>query len=160
VHRELKPSDLIIGSDGSLRICGYATSIFEEYKYTKASEVGGPSYMAPEIYDDEQEGKKIRDPKTDVFSFGLILFEILFGLKVFPLSISAVLIMRKALSDKPRDRPVISNTTHKILQEMISRSWVSTAAKRPPMEIHWERMRAVGFKLFPDVEVDFLPLTQ
>jgi serine/threonine protein kinase len=56
---------------------GYATSIFEEYKYTKASQVGGPSYMAPEVSDDAREGKKIRDQKMGVFSFGLIFYEIL-----------------------------------------------------------------------------------
>jgi hypothetical protein len=160
VHRELKPTDLIIQRDGSLRICGYATSIFEEHKYTKGTQVGGPSYMAPEVYDDELGGKKIRDPKTDVFSFGLILFELLFGQKVFPSTMSAAVIMRKALSDKPRDRPMIPNKTHKILQEIISRSWASTTIKRPPMDSHWKRMREVGFKLFPDIAVDFSPLTQ
>jgi serine/threonine protein kinase len=69
VHRELKPNDLIIERDGSLRICDYAMSIFEEHQYTKATQVGGPSYMAPEVYDDEEGGKKIRDPKMDVFFF-------------------------------------------------------------------------------------------
>jgi serine/threonine protein kinase len=79
VHRELKPNDLIIESDGTVRICGYATSILEEDKYTKRTRFGGPTYMAPEHYDDEIGEKRIRDPKTDVFSFGLILYEILTG---------------------------------------------------------------------------------
>jgi serine/threonine protein kinase len=159
VHRDLKPNDLIVEPNGSVCICGYATSIFEECKYTKASQVGGPSYMAPDVYDDEHDGKKIRDPMTDVFSFALILYEILFEKKVFPQTMSAAVIMRKTLSDKPRDRPVIPSTTHKILQEVISRSWGSMATKRTPMETHWKRMREVDFKLLPDVEVHFFPIT-
>jgi hypothetical protein len=159
VHRELKPNDLIVDSDGSLRICGYATSIFEEHKYTTASQFGDPSYAAPEVYDDELEGKKTRDPKTDVFSFGLIVFEILCGQKVFSPTMSAAAIMRKAQSDRPKDRPMISSRLHKVLQEMICRSWVSAATKRQPMETHWKRMRDVGFKLLPGVEVKFLPHT-
>jgi serine/threonine protein kinase len=125
VHRELKPNDLIIEADGSLRICGYATSILEEHKYTKASQVSDPFYMAPEIYDDEREGKKTRDPKTDVFLFGLILYEILTGQKVFASTISIAAIMRKALSDGPRDRPMIPSKVHKILQEVICRKLIS-----------------------------------
>jgi serine/threonine protein kinase len=53
VHRELKPTDLIVQDDGSSRICGYLTNIFEHFKFTQASEVGAPSYMAPDIYDKE-----------------------------------------------------------------------------------------------------------
>jgi serine/threonine protein kinase len=159
VHRELKPSDLILHADGSLRICGYATSIFEGSQYTKASQIGRPLYLVPEVYDNEHEGKRTPDPKMDVFSFGLILYEILFEQKVFPSALSNAVIVRKAPSDKPRDRRTIPTTLHTILPEAISRSWVSVATKRPPMETHWKRMREVGFKLFPGVEVQFLALT-
>jgi serine/threonine protein kinase len=157
VHRELKPNDLIIESNGTLRVCGYATSILEEHKYTKATQVGGPSYMPPEIYDDDRDGKKLRDPKTDVFSFGLLLFEILFDQKVFPSTMSTAAIMRKMQSDRARDRPMVRTNVHKILQEIISRSWVPSAAKRPSMEMLWNRMRDVGFDLFPGVVVTFIP---
>jgi hypothetical protein len=64
----------------------------------------------------------------------------------------------KMLSDRPKDRPMIPNTLHKILQEVISCSWVPAEPKRPLMEIHWKRMREVEFKLLPGVEVDLIPL--
>jgi hypothetical protein len=160
VHRELKPSDLILQADGSIRICGYATSIFDEQKYTKPTEVNCPSYMAPEVYDDEYDQKRTRDPKTDVFSLGLIMYELLCGSKVFSLTMSSSAIMRKALSERPRDRPLIPTSVHKILQEMISRCWVPAETKRPTMENLWDRMREVDFKLFPDVDVIVLPQTQ
>jgi serine/threonine protein kinase len=82
-HREVKPSDLIIESDGSIRICDYVTSMFAEHHYSRASQVGSPSYMAPEVYEDRSVGDKVRDPKTDVFSFSLILYEILLDRKYF-----------------------------------------------------------------------------
>jgi hypothetical protein len=116
--------------------------------------------MAPEVSDDGLEGKKIRDPKTDVFSFGLILYEILVEQRVFPPTMSTAVIMRKALSDQPRDHPGIPTRLHKGPQEVISRSWISVATKRPPMETYWKRMREVGFNLLPGVEVNCIPLTQ
>jgi serine/threonine protein kinase len=42
VHRELKPTDLIVCFDGSIKICSYLMSILEEFKYTKASQVAAP----------------------------------------------------------------------------------------------------------------------
>jgi hypothetical protein len=158
VHRELKPSDIIVDSDGSVLISDYATSIFEEHKYARASQVGGPSYMAPEVYDDQENQTKIRDSKTDVFSFSLILYEILSGEKVFPLRMSAATIMRRALSPKAKDRPIIPNNLHPIFQEMISRGWTPTLSKRPTMSALWQRMADVRFELFPSVVVTFIPL--
>jgi serine/threonine-protein kinase len=122
VHRGLKPNDLIIESDGTVRICGYATRILEDHKYTKASQVGGTKYMAPEIYDDEGREKKNRDPRSDVFSFGFLLFEILTGERIFRSTMTDAAIMRKAQSDRREDRPDIPSDMDPILRNMISRS--------------------------------------
>jgi flagellar hook-basal body complex protein FliE len=158
VHRDLKPSDLIVMDDGNVRVCGYATSCLEEHRYARASQVGGPSYMAPEIYDDEHGGQLVRDPKTDVFSFGLILYEIISdGMKIFPSTMSAATIMRRAMSTRASDRPLIPDTVHPVLRELMSRAWVPMPSKRASLEILWKRMRGARFKLFPDVEVSFYP---
>jgi serine/threonine protein kinase len=139
VHRELKPSDLIVSEDGSIEISDYLTSFLENKKYTRASDVGAPLYMAPEIYDDSPQMNTKRDPTTDVFSFALILFEMLFGSQVFPASLSAAIIMRKAMGSnrgqlKAGDRPLIKTTVHRLLQEMISRGWSQRPDKRPTFE--------------------------
>jgi serine/threonine protein kinase len=157
VHRELKPADLIVEDDGSIRICGYATSVLEERRFIRASQVGGPSYMAPEIYDDEPQGAKLRDPKTDVFSFGLIVFEIVCGHKVFPSTLSAAVIMRRAMSARAADRAVIPASVGPVVRDLILRSWIPTAQKRLTFEELWKRMRDAEFKLFPSAEVHFRP---
>jgi serine/threonine-protein kinase len=153
VHRELKPTDLIVEDDGSIRICGYATSVLEEHRFIRASQVGGPSYMAPEIYDDEHIVAKVRDPKTDVFSFGLILFEIVCGHRVFPSNMSTAVIMRRVMSARPGDRAVIPSSVGPVIRDLILRSWVPLAQKRPTIEALWKQMRDAGFKLFPSVDV-------
>jgi serine/threonine-protein kinase len=153
VHRELKPTDLIITDNGSILISDFATSTLEEHVYTRASQVGGPSYMGPEVYDDNQEGNKTGDPKTDVFSFGLILYELLTHQKVFPISMSSAMVMRRALSTSPNDRPNIPSFIHPVLRELITRSWNPATKKRPSMDTLWKRMRDVGFRLFPNVNV-------
>jgi serine/threonine-protein kinase len=146
VHREVKPSDLIVQPDGSIRICGYLTSVLEEHKFTRESQVGAPSYRAPEIYEGDQQS---RDPKTDVFSFGLILYEILCTQRVFPPTSSPAVIMRRAMSEKEADRPVIPRGVHPVLRELIATSWVPTASTRQSFEVMGNRLREVQFAVFP-----------
>jgi serine/threonine protein kinase len=158
VHRELKPSDLIVSDDGSIEISDYLTSFFEDKKYTRTSKVNTPLYMAPETYEDKSQMNKNRDPATDVFLFALILFEIVFEEKVFPAILSAAVIMQKAKGSprgqlKVGDRPLIKPTLHQILREMISRGWSPQLEKRPTFEEMWKKLQGVKFRVFPNVDV-------
>jgi serine/threonine protein kinase len=157
VHREVKPSDLIVQPEGSIRICGYLTSVLEEHKFTRASQVGAPSYMAPEVYEDRENEQKSRDPKTDVFSFALILYEILCVQRVFPPTCSAAVIMRRAMSAKAADRPVIPAGWHPILRELVAKGWVPAPSKRATFGAMWKRLRDVRFEIFPTVAIVFTP---
>jgi serine/threonine protein kinase len=115
--------------------------------------------MAPEVYKDRENEQKSRDPKTDVFSFGLILYEILCTQRVFPPTCSAAVIMRRAMSAKAADRPVIPGGLHPVLRELIAKSWVATASKRQSFGAMWKRLRDVQFSVFPSVAVQFVPLS-
>jgi serine/threonine protein kinase len=140
VHREVKPSDLIVQKNGSILICGYLTSVLEEYKDTKASQPGALTYMAVELYEDRRDVRRQPDPKTDVFSFGLILYEILCGRQVFPQTLSSPAIMRRAVSAKAEDRPTIPTDLNPILRELIQKSWVCTPSERYSFEEMWNRL--------------------
>jgi hypothetical protein len=156
VHCEVKPSDLIVQSDGSIRICGYLTRVLEEHNWTRASHAGALSYKAPEVYEDRENERRSRDPKPDVFSFALILYEILCQQPVFPPTYSAAMIMRRAISAKASDRPVIPSGLPAVLQDLIAKNWLSAASKRQTFAVMWQRLWAVGFKVFPAVEVEFV----
>jgi hypothetical protein len=112
VHRELKPSDLIVSEDGSIEISDYLTSFFQTQKYTQAPRVGALSYVAPEIYKDQSQMHPNRAP-ADVFSFASILFEHLFKSQVFQANQSAAGVIRKGTGSnegqsEPGERPLMN----------------------------------------------------
>jgi serine/threonine protein kinase/Flp pilus assembly protein TadD len=76
VHRDLKPSNIMIDKNGNARIMdfGIARSTTGKGITDKGIMIGTPEYMSPE----QVEGKEI-DQRTDIYSLGIILYEMLTG---------------------------------------------------------------------------------
>jgi serine/threonine protein kinase len=159
VHHELKPSDVIVQGDGTAKICGYMTSYLEQHKFTRASQVRPPFHAAPEVYnaddddDHDDQDVKRKDPKTDVFAFGLIAFELVSITRVFPLTMAPVTIMRKAMSSKPVDRPKLANGVPGVLADLIRRCWVPVPSKRPVFSDILHQLNAIEFRFFPHLNL-------
>ena len=76
IHRDLKPQNIMIDRDGHVRIMdfGIARSMAREGPDRSQAIVGTPDYMSPE----QIEGKET-DHRTDIYSLGVILYEMLTG---------------------------------------------------------------------------------
>jgi len=76
VHRDLKPQNIMIDTDGNARIMdfGIARSLDIKGITDAGVMIGTPEYMSPE----QVEGKEI-DPRSDVYSLGIILYEMVTG---------------------------------------------------------------------------------
>src|SRR3990172_2348583 len=95
IHRDLKPSNIKVTSDGKVKLLdfGLAKAIAEEKSPADLSQsptltregtehgviLGTASYMSP-----EQARGQALDRKTDIWSFGCVLYEALTGRKAFP----------------------------------------------------------------------------
>ena len=84
VHRDLKPANILLRSDGIVKVLDFgAAKLFEAGTaelpgIPKGSILGTPSYMSPEQF---RDGKV--DPRSDIFSFGAMLYEMVSGRKAF-----------------------------------------------------------------------------
>ena len=94
VHRDLKPENVMIDARGNVKIMdfGIARSMETLTRMTGAM-VGTPAYMAPE----QVSGKPV-DYRTDIYSLGLILYEVFTGTQAFTAE-NAVAVAMKQLRE-------------------------------------------------------------
>jgi serine/threonine protein kinase len=79
VHRDIKPANLLIADDGRLKITDFGIARTGSSNLTRASSViGSPGYIAPEQYTDSGI-----DRRVDIFSAGVLLYEMLSGTTPF-----------------------------------------------------------------------------
>jgi eukaryotic-like serine/threonine-protein kinase len=80
VHRELFPRHILLGFDGRVKLIGFGGSLITDYLFESR---GGLSHRAFESMAPEQAGGEEQDPRTDVFCTGLVVYELLTGVRPF-----------------------------------------------------------------------------
>ena len=102
VHRDIKPSNILINDDGRIKISDFGIARIESSTLTQVGEImGSPGYMAPEQF----LGTDV-DASSDIYSVGIIAYELLVGKRPF-LGNNAE-ILRAVLNERPVN-PSVSN---------------------------------------------------
>jgi len=137
-HRDLKPSNLMIAEDGQLKLTDFGIAKDEDATDLTATgrTMGTAAYMAPE----QIRGTPEISQKTDLYSLGVMLYQMLVGVTPFQ-GKSAVLLMHAHLTEPP---PRASDKVEEIpraLDDLILMLMAKAPADRP-----WDAA-AVGLKL-------------
>ncbi|MEY4630868.1 MAG: hypothetical protein RIQ81_988 [Pseudomonadota bacterium] len=91
VHRDIKPENVMVTSDGRLKLMdfGIAKDTQRHRKTQTGMFMGSPSYMSPE----QVKGKNV-DARSDIFSLGVLFYELLTGRLPFEAASSADVVIK------------------------------------------------------------------
>ncbi|HTB45824.1 MAG TPA: protein kinase [Acetobacteraceae bacterium] len=121
VHRDIKPANIMLTSDGQGKIADFGIARIESSSMTQAGTVlGTPAYMSP-----EQFMGQVVDARTDIYSSGVLLYQLLTGERPFEGGMSAI--MHKALNTDPPLPSQISVTCPQAFDGVVRKAM----AKRP-----------------------------
>jgi serine/threonine protein kinase len=147
IHRDLKPSNILIRSNGRALVGGFGSSHFKSDDATLTTQSGTVHYAAPELFEESGE----LTPKVDVWGFGLILFEIVCGHPVFPISLSPFDVIRQM---RRRYRPTIGRECGEYMRGLIRRCWSDDPCSRPSFDQILRDFQAHRFAILPDADCD------
>ncbi|HKD16524.1 MAG TPA: serine/threonine-protein kinase [Thermoanaerobaculia bacterium] len=129
LHRDVKPGNILVGADGRVKVTDFGIGKFTGATTSELTRtghmVGSPAYMSPE----QVRGEKL-DGRSDLFSLGIVLYELLTGVRPFP-GESITTLVYQILHTEPRDPLEWKSDLPVATREVIARLLAKAPEKRP-----------------------------
>jgi serine/threonine protein kinase len=125
VHRDIKPANILITLDGHPKIADFGVAKLNQGLMTLPGQIlGSPAYMAP-----EQLSGEATDPRSDLFSLGVILYSMLTGFRPFQGN-SAATVSFKVVNQDPLPVTSFDSDLPAALDRLVSRAIAKDPSQR------------------------------
>lgn len=91
IHRDIKPANILIGPNNDIKISDFGAAKFDASEHTMLEGIGSPAYMSP-----EQVLEQELNQQTDIYSLGVVMYQLLTGKLPFVASNKASLLYQIA----------------------------------------------------------------
>jgi serine/threonine-protein kinase len=126
VHRDIKPANILVTGDAQVKITDFGIAKIESSTLTQVGAViGTPSYMSPEQFKGE-----VVDGRADLFAVGIVLYQMLTGVR--PFSGAASVVMHQILNETPPDPSTRNPGLHPAFDAVVQRALAKRSEDRYP----------------------------
>jgi serine/threonine-protein kinase len=130
LHRDLKPANVMIDENGNARITDFGLAgLAEDFSEVKLIE-GTPGYMSPE----QLEGQELTT-RSDIYSLGLVLYEIFTGKKAFEARTLPELLQLRKSNTTPTSLSALNKDIDPLVERVILRCLEREPDERPASAI-------------------------
>lgn len=124
IHRDIKPANVMLTGDGHAKIADFSIARVEHSDTTQVGVImGTPAYMSPEQFNGEAIS-----PSTDIYSAGVILYQLLTSKRPFDGGLATI--THKALSTEPPKPSDISRTAPRSVDGVVARAMAKQPDRR------------------------------
>jgi serine/threonine-protein kinase len=126
VHRDIKPANLMLTADDTVKVTDFGTAKILQFGTVQqtAHVMGTPSYMSP-----EQVKGRVVDGRSDIFSLGVMLYEMITGEKPFP-GQNITTVIYKIVNEDPVPPRTIDPSIHSGLSTVVLKALAKEPAAR------------------------------